>query len=266
MNTTAQAKPQPDSPQYPVSALFLYTEYDRASWLAATGKQAPPFDPAKPLKTWCATDISGPYTGYNDRAKQFEQFTAPEPGVVNLPGAYEYPRYIAPTTTVKYNFFGTELFLGSGNVCRKADAEFIAAELGGTVIEDTSGWGYQYSDIDAKVYQIRVGQTDNNAGHLAAIRFAQGYKRPGHWENDFKKFVPDQPPTDPAPGGPFLLPVPCRKLLPNERLVGMGLNAVIQRTDKQGTTPEGGSFSDADRHMLTEVHGWLQALAGKMGL
>lgn len=265
MITTAQAKPQPDSPQYPVAALFLYTEYDRASWLAATGKQPPPFDSTKPLKTWCATDISGPYTGYNDRTKAFEQFTAPEPGMVNLPGAYEYPRYVPPTTTVKYNFFGTDLWLGSGNVARKADADFIAAELGGTVVESTD-WPYTYGDSDARVYQIRIGQTDNNAGRLAAIRFAQGYRRPGHWENGVMRFVPDQPPTEPVAGGPAVLPVPCRPLLPNEKLVAGLFNSMIQRTDKQGTTPEGGSFSDEDRHMLAEVHGWLQALAGKMGL
>jgi hypothetical protein len=45
-------RPQPDAASYALSELALFPEFTRASYRATFGIDAPPFNPARPVKTW----------------------------------------------------------------------------------------------------------------------------------------------------------------------------------------------------------------------
>src|ERR1035441_2465220 len=60
----------PNAPLYPISSLYLYQTWTRASYKEAFGVQPPPFDATKPVKEWFATDATD-FTVFDSNSKTF---------------------------------------------------------------------------------------------------------------------------------------------------------------------------------------------------
>lgn len=268
LTSTFVEQPQPDSPMYPISSLYGYRVFDRASYLQAFGEQAPRFDPAKPVKSWFATDGKTHFTAFDSNKKQTVDvtLTAAEAASVNLLGAFTYPKYTPPSNVATFNFFGTSITINDPTrFVRQQDAEAIAKEVGGTVKEhaadNANSFPFTYANQDSKIYDVVLPSGKVlDCANLIAQRFQAGRGAPGKWSADFVKFTPDVQVTEPPPGAPPEIPIPIRALLPNEEIVSGLFGAVVARKDKKIVSPGGGSFTDEDRKTLQEVHAMLQGL------
>jgi hypothetical protein len=272
LTSIAQNPPQPDVAQYPLSSLYPYPVYNRASYEQAFIEQPPRYDPAKPVKTWFATDATE-FKVYNDLTRQVEslKLDAAAAASVNIPGLYRYPTYVPPTNTATFLFFSSPISLTDPTLfAREADADALAAALGGTVEEASAAspapGPYSYQSSDSRIYNIRIGSVDHPAGQLLAQFYRLGIGHPGSWSTSGPlMFTPAQDFTNPQPDSPAGMPIPVRPLLANEKLlISPFAGVLVQRTDKQVASPEGGSFTDADRQALNDVHAMLQKVIAAM--
>jgi len=116
-------------PQYPISDLYLFPNYaDRAAYAAAVGTQAPPFNPALPIKGWQG---SGTFVVFDQTAGAGVAIEVPDSAAgVNLPGTYDYPAFVeVPTDAMIWGPYGPAVAVGAITVCREADAQALAAAL-----------------------------------------------------------------------------------------------------------------------------------------
>jgi hypothetical protein len=238
---------QPDLAQYPISELDLFPSYaTRAAYLAATGKQAPPFNPALPLKAWfdsVALGADGPAayivfdstsaaTGY-----EVAMGVPASSAGVNLVGTYNFPAYVeVPTDATETGPFGPVGLVEPNTVCLLADAQALAVAIaplypGKTVsVLDNSAKGIYrivYGNDPRRQYGITVsggGPSWQFAQSLIESKYVIGVGSPGHWaiaQEGMTAFAGLTWMADPqvttAPAGALSVPVPIRALLPNEQ-------------------------------------------------
>jgi hypothetical protein len=227
---------------YPVSDLFIFPVYDRESFRKAFGRQADPYRPDRRIKRWFDPDAgNGPYTYtyFDFEKRRFEKTTilGDEARTLNLPGKFEYEKYIITPTKavvvgpapldpqpVRADFLST-----------REEAEALARELGGKVVEYNLNEGpfwIDWRDETRRYYQIEIGNNLYNVGLLLKARHADGLNHPGSWhQTPFGiVWVSDQDfdgSTDTRPE----VPVPCRELAENEALHITPFGATVYRTD-----------------------------------
>src|SRR5712692_7882321 len=226
---------QPNLPYYGVLDLALFRSYTRESYRAAFGVEAPPYNPARVIKTWfdSTADISQPdnVSVYNvagrssDGLYHMRQLVVPsaEAAVVNLAGAIAYPVYVvAPTTTQRVLPGNPPTTVNPNYLSQEADASALSKEIGGDGIaqeQDGGGLTFDYGLEPRRLWEILWHGKRINAGLLLLNRNARGVGSPGHW--DLTKQEPVWVADAPAPTGlddtrpPR--PMPLRPLLANER-------------------------------------------------
>jgi hypothetical protein len=236
---------QPNLLQYPISDLNLFTNYvDRAAYLAAVGTQAPPFNPALPIKGWADPAPGGqPYLMFDAGAPPAYTVELAVPaaaaGAVNLPGAYNYPAYVeTPTDAELVGPYGPVGPIPANEVCLEADAQTVANAISPlypgktlTVMENSNaGIFYTVYGTDPRrqwAIAANGAQLIPYAQSLIEAAREYGVDAPGHWAlaplvGADAAFPPvltwvEDPQVTVAPAGAVTLPVPIRALLPNER-------------------------------------------------
>lgn len=260
---------QPDSPTYGLEVLNRFDILTRETFLARTGKKAPLFDPAKPVKQWFDTTavgklpsepveykklVNGAYVGYS--------MSAAAALSVNIPGKDAYAEYVnEPTATVIANSNGGSAPVNPVILSTFEQAQRLVAITGGQVSEAQLGGPFQYSYPETekrRVYQITLPSgTPINVGLMVAAENANGVGAPGKWTKvtDGWSFV--FTPQYEVPLGAKYTSMPVRDLLPNEifEVVYSGTipSTVIRRTDIADPTDKG-IFTNADRAMLTKLY------------
>jgi hypothetical protein len=288
---------QPDQPQYQISALNLFPVYStRAAYQQSTGRQAPPFDPAQPVKQWLDPAPTGqPYYIFDPAAVATNyvsqlSLSPAQAATVNLPGPYNYPPYVvAPTDAQEYGPSGP---LGPVNldlICLQSDAQQILDEIQflypnqklSVQQENTGVFYYVWGTDPRRAWYIMpaTGWTPTgvclNAQKLIEAKNANGIGAPGHWvlEGAGPMWFYDRPPVEP-PAGAAPLAVPIRNLLPNEQIVhlpGSLFNQsgtwVVERTDlPQPAPPETTDQQFADlKSKLTAIQTSVSAIQVKLG-
>ena len=260
---------QPEKPTYHILDLWLYPRYDRASYEAATGQQAPPFDATKPVKMWSAEDATA-FTVFDGAKFGNLTMTGDEALAVNLPGAYRYMAYLAPANVASFVFAdGSTQNIASG-FTRLADAQLLASSIvpGASVAEQISpiGTAYHYANEGSRLYDIIFAGGVKWPAHALMVALVRdGIGHAGTWGDPTKGFPVFQPAPDytqAQPSTPPEIGIPCRALFDGEVLQVGGFSPVIVRVDKQPPpSPAGGSFTDADRASLARI----EAILGKIG-
>jgi hypothetical protein len=247
----------PNEAAYPPSELFLFDRHTRATFLAAHGEQAAPWDKERRIKRWTDTsvlegvdplDLLTTIVGYEyfDRVtRTYKALTMSvwEASMSNLPGKYVYPKYVVyPTPAVVAGPDGSQP-LSSEIICFKVLAKGIAEELGGHVIESTSfsegPFTIDWKDELRRRWLIVFPNITCNAAALLRLRHSHGVGAPGEWTwvkvGPYKepRWISHQQLTgdhDPRPE----IPIPCRQLFPVEAIfVGLGGVSTIYRTDME---------------------------------
>jgi hypothetical protein len=229
---------------YPISDLFLFKLYDRESFRKSFGRQADPYRPERRIKRWFDPNASdGPYTYtyFDFNRRQFVKNTIPgeEARTLNLPGKYEYEKYVVQPTRavvvgpppldpqpIRADFLST-----------REEAEMLARELGGKVLEHELTVGPFWIDWRGETrrhYQIEVDNNLYNVGLLLKARHADGLNHPGSWHRTPSGiiWISDQDfdgSTDSRPE----VPVPCRELADNEALHVTPFGVTVYRTDME---------------------------------
>ena len=237
---------QPNLRQYPISDLYLFASYaTRAAYVAAVGTQAPPFNPALPVKPWLDPAPSGqPYLVFDTTAGKTLELPIPAAaaGAVNLPGTYNYSTYGETPTDATLDWpYGVASPIDPATVCLEADAQAIANGIaflfpGKTVtVVDASSVGVYYTVYHTdprRQWGIEVnGASPLGAGlvlyakTLMLQQMAGGVNAPGHWvyapvsgEQATTLYIQwvEDPQVTAAPAGALTIPVPIRPLLPTE--------------------------------------------------
>lgn len=268
---------QPDSAFYGVQELALFKTYNRKSYEEAFGEQPPPFDPARPIKTWfdSTVDTSSPTNValYKTIARDHENkwavrqlvLPAREAATVNLPGAVTYPERVIPPTTATRGGGGiTALYMSL-----ESEAKALMEEMGGTDLGDEGDTAvfpviYPPEEPRRLWYFLYKGRPVN-VGALLYNRNKKGIGSPGKWEfsSGIPVWVPDpEPPTgigDPRP--PVAMPV--RDLLPTEKLQTGLMGIGIARVDLgQDVKHMAGQFTEQDRATLQLIYQMVSRIAG----
>jgi len=233
---------QPSGSTYAANLLWEFETFSRESYLARFGVQAPPFDPAKKVKTWFDSTSGLPsVVAYTVAVKprdqsQIAQISMPwtEASTVNLPGAYKYDSWVDTPTDARLEITtpgGTSLVeFETLQLSDAADARAVAAELGGVVTRiDYTNASYRdkWFGETRRRWMVTVPATQQYpeyqdfAGELLRLR---GGNAPGYWtrrENGSFEWH-----TSPDPGiaalatQPAAWPVPIRALYPDEAAGG----------------------------------------------
>ena len=275
---------QPDLPSYGIPALNLFQTWTRASYLAAFGIQAPPYDNTQPTRTWFDSSAQpGPYSviQVSGTSATVGPLAVPKDvGLPNLPGAYQYVAWVNPATTVaqvQEPGFGPTPFNNAAALCSLADAEAVLTALpaGASISEESLDAQILWGTETRRQYVLTVpGGARFNAAYLRAMMTQQitdpqgnvlgGVGAPGSFTISGNAANWTLAPDPGLSAGPAM-PVPCRALLSNERFEPglLGAGGMIVRTDKQQAGNSG--FSDAQASWVMQV---LQAinLQWKLGL
>lgn len=269
--------PQPNEKTYGVAQLYNYKVYNRATYETATGKQAPPFNPAKPVKTWFDLTTTAPTTDFTvlDTVKLVTlKLTLSKADVesVNLPGAYRYPTFIVRPTDCVTVVLNTPLPATSLNpmyLSTRQEAQDLADELGGVVQLATEPGGLMTSsavscpDTETRnVWQITFNGNSTFVGALLSKKYAFGIGHPGKWvksTEDAPSWVPEK--LDTGENATNYMRVPIRPLLANEKLSATPFGVYVNRSDLGGG--EAGNFTVEDRSKLDEVLRLLRALSAR---
>jgi len=208
---------QPDQPQYLISELNLFPVYtSRAAYQQVTGQQAPPFNPALPIKQWADPSPTGqPYIYFdstNAAGGYLSQFALPaaQAGSLNLPGVYTYPAYVAPPTCAQvYGPTGLVGGVSADQLSLLTDAQEILSEIlallpGQRLVVGLLNYGpyyYVYGTEQRRPWTILpvTGWTATgiqlNCQTLIEMKDSHGIGAPGHWAllNGSPNWVYDPP-------------------------------------------------------------------------
>ena len=235
----------------PISSLYLFPVYStRAAYLAATGQQAPPFNPALPIKQWSDPAPSGqPYLMFDTKAGVTFELPLPAAfaSAVNLPGAATYAAFVETPTDATQNCtfpWVAPTPLDPATLCTQAEAQAEANEVasffpGKTVTIAQAPYGSFYASFPAdelrRQWCILVnGVSPYGAGFnlyaktLIIDKAARGVDSPGHFiytpapgepagDNTFQWVADSQVVTPPA--NAVTLPVPIQPLQADQQFV-----------------------------------------------
>lgn len=285
-------QPQPNEASYPIDRLFLMPRLNRAKYLEIFGEQAPPFDPKRPIQRWFFTDIPVE----EDAAQEIVQFTAwdeaqrkirsivvtkAQARTPNLPGAYSYPKYAPPTATPA-KMFGP-MGDGTDGYVPVSTEYMVDPVLARTVMDEINrdlGLGLEIQEQpDPHPWRIIWGAETrrilNYAGPgigpwasapILRDRFGKGLGSPGKWKGG-KNYVAWAPEVQPTGEVSLLpeVPIPCRRLLPNERLEISPFETVVVRTDlaTDRPGPGTGSLTVQQDALLREIAAGVRALLSR---
>jgi hypothetical protein len=261
-------QPQPNQEFYGLDVLNLFEVWTRAQFEAAGGPLIP-FDPARPEQDWWddtyAAIAPAQSVNYNavvlgaGGASAIGSFTqtAGQMATPNFKGLPNYPRWVPASTHAVYNHAApsTTSPVDPRDLSTAAQAQTLLAELGGTSIVDIGANSVTLPNIGQIVFPVTYAPDDPrrlfgvvlssgklfNVGQALAEKFAAGIGAPGSWVADATQvsglsWRPSALP-DGSASTASALPVPCRQLLANERLMtsligGLGFQTTqIQRTD-----------------------------------
>jgi len=289
----AQTAPaQPASYQYAISNLYLFPSYaDRAAYQAATGNQAPVYNPSLPLKNWEDPQANGKdqtYLVFDPTANPpISNLTVPAVASrVNLPGAYVYPAgVLAPTDGITESgpFGGIATKPDPTAVCLQSEVQAVAT----AITPLYPGLSLNVTQLGTGMYVINYGTDPRRiwsitftgakapmplaACALVAAQKHAGVGAPGHW-GPGPSWILDPQVTAP-PAGAVTIPTPIRALASNEQLVqarvlpGASPSYVIARTDIPDPTAVTPTSTDPQIQqildLLNKIEAQLQALAAK---
>jgi hypothetical protein len=262
---------QPNQPSYGFSELSLFKNYTREGFRAAFGIDAPPFDPARLIKTWfdSTADTSDPanvvlYKVAAPDQKSLRQMVMPalEAATPNLPGAIGYPSYvIAPTKAARGGVTG----IWPSTLSLLPEAQALLAELGleGLELKDEGAGGSLpvfYGDEPRRQWYFSYKGSTYGAGELLASRYRNGMGAPGHWSvGDTIEWLADPPAPTGVNDTRAPREMPLRDLLANERISAALMGSTILRLDQQPEVP--GQFTEADRTALREIQRLVQSMS-----
>lgn len=274
-----------------LSARYQFPQYTRASFQAAAGIQAPPWNPAYPIKDWfdpaAIAGVDSVYQVWNASVTAPALITLTIPGAeamtVNLPGTPTFAPYVvAPTPATKQVHFAGLAFapvaVDPGTLSALADANRLAAIAGAAVVDPTAApnqfliftWN---GEVRRPYVLMPPGSTGDptaggqNVGQLLAAVNAAGVASPGHWDAaqlalHILAWVPETAPS----GLDVTARVPEPMLLQaGETLASLQLGIVFTavvlaagETLPGAAAPPaaaaGDGFAAADRAMLTAVY------------
>ena len=267
--------PQPQSATYAINALEEFQTYTRASYLAATGTQAPAFDITKPAKSWYDTTVTGTatYLVYNGSLTQpaLVNLTMPstQAAVVNLPGLPTFPPYVQAVSNIQIVGPNGTFSSNYGGVYQStfAQAQALMNEIGDSGLVISTGTGpmapgsaFAYVKIDSSNPVSIYLLNNQNVGLMLQQRNMNGVGFPGTWAKNSTGNYVFAPAVlnDGSTSTLGSVPVPVRGLLPNETLVsvvnGLIPTPEVQRTDMTPTTTvPGGGLSAADEATLNHI-------------
>ncbi len=276
-------QPQPNQEFYGVDVLNLFETYTRAQFEAAGGPLIP-FDPTRPEQDWWddtyaaitptksasySAVVSG--AGGASAIGSFTQ-TAAQMAAPNFKALPNYPKWTPAATLAVYNHAApsTNSPVDPKDLSTAAQAQALLAELGGTSIVDIGANSVTLPNIGQIVFPVTYPADDArrlfavvlssgklfNVGQALAGKYGAGMGAPGAWVADATQSSGLSWQATPVPDGSAsaasALPVPCRQLLPNEKLTtslagGLGFQSTqIQRTDliPAALPASGGSGTD----------------------
>jgi hypothetical protein len=267
----------PDKAYYPASELQTVRRYNRDSYFAEFGEQAPPFDSSRPPKFWfdsTALDNHEPDERLAYTKLVYDVFVpfdlkASEAATVNLPGVYQYPAYqVEPTPAVVLSVVNSpETPINARHLSSKEDAEAIVSELGTAYSESnlTDGpYSVDWRGETRRFYQVRFKNNLLNVGQLLILKNAGGVGAPGAWnlDGDEPTWTPALQETgenDPRPE----VPVPVRRLASVERLSVNPFGVTVYRMDRESPyNPKpvvavggsGGGLTAGQEALLNEIN------------
>ncbi len=289
-------QPQPNQEFYGVDVLNLFQTYTRAQFESAGGPLIP-FDPARPEQDWWDDTYAAIAPGQSVRyssvvsgaggASAIGSFTqtAAQMATPNFRGLPNYPRWVPAPTRAVYNHAapGSTSPLDPNDLSTAEQAQALLAELGGTSIVDIGANSVTLPNIGQVVFPVTYPPDDPrrlfavvlssgklfNVGQALGGKYAAGKGAPGSWVADASQTSGLIWRAAPVPDGSTStaasLPVPCRALLANERLLtslvgGLGFQTTqIQRTDliPAGMPASGGGGSDP---VLLDIQAKITAL------
>jgi len=261
-------QPQPNQEFYGVDALNLFETYTRAQFEAAGGPLIP-FDPARPEQDWwddtyaaIAPTQSVRYNavvagaGGTAAIGSFTQ-TAAQMATPNFKGLPRYAKWNPTPTRAVYNHAapGATSPVDPRDLSTAEQAQALLAELGGTSLVDAGANSVSLPNIGQIVFPVSYPPDDPrrlfavalssgkffSVGQALAEKYSAGVGAPGSWVADATqisglRWQPAAVADGSASTAPAL-PVPCRALRANERLMtslvgGLGFQSTqIQRTD-----------------------------------
>lgn len=286
---------QPAAPTYAMQELTLLQTYTRAQVEAANGPQ-PPFDKSRPEQDWWIdgvepglysyTGILNPGTG----AQSLAPYSTPNAGAPNFKGIPAYPAW-TPLSTVAVQPHAAPSAPSPVDPNTLSTAEQSAAMLtllGGSSVVDTGAEQLTLPGIGEIEFPITYGTEGRRAyavvlsngkqfnvglaqcqmwGTLAGFKGARslGIGAPG-------QFVPDTSNTSGLSWQPNALddgseiatpalPVPCRALLANEKIITVNTGSIlgslmteIERTDMQQTPAAGSLAAGVDTPLAIQTN------------
>jgi hypothetical protein len=289
-------QPQPNQEFYGVDALNLFETYTRAQFEAAGGPLIP-FDPTRPEQNWwddtyaaVAPTQSVQYNaivigaGGTAAIGSFTQ-TSAQMATPNLKGLPRYSKWTPAVTRAVYNHAAPSAAspVDPKDLSTVEQAQALRAELGGTSIVDIGANSVTIPNVGQIVFPATYPPDDPrrlfvvalssgklfNVGQALAERYTAGVGAPGAWVADAAQSSglswQPTPVLDGSASGAAALPVPCRALLANERLLtslvgGLGFQTTqIQRTDLIPASTAGSGVSGLEP-LLLEIQTKVTAL------
>ena len=277
-----------------------FPQYDRASFQAAADIQAPPWNPAYPIKDWFDPDakpgVDSTYQVWNGSVMSPALISLTIPGAeaatVNLPGTPTFAPYtVDPTAATKQIHFAGMAFTPAAvdphTLSSRADADRLAAIAGAAVVDPTATpnqfllftWAGEtrrpYVLVPPGSLSGAAGDptaAGQNVGQLLAAMNAAGVASPGHWDTDqLAKHILVWVPETAKSGLDVTARVPePMELAPGESLISVQLGitftaAVLTAGEKApggpGAAGSGDGFGAADRAMLKSVYDAIQKAA-----
>ena len=210
----------------------------RNDYKQAYGKQAPPFNPAKPVKRWQGSPSDSVFSYYvpsgvpGSPLKSVRIALAPgEAETVNLPGAVEYsPRVVAPSGAYIVTPSGEKQYINPAGLSTQSEAlavRIMLMEAGWSPSEpeasEVSGpvqIAYENTET-RRFWNINTPRGSFSVGLLLRDRYTKGVDSPGRWSKPEETNAPiwySNAETGTA-FSPFPeVPAPMRELRPDERV------------------------------------------------
>lgn len=185
--------PEPTGNVEPISARYLFQNFNRAQYKGKFGVQAPPFDKRFLVKSWFDTSGNAPnytvvvITGGSAEIKPLvmDKIQAATP---NLYGDYEYDPYVnSLETPAVISFFGTSVPLNAAQLCQYDDAVSLAVSLkaaagGYAPQEDASEANIVWNGETRRIWNVSVAGVWQTAAPLLYMMYRKGKGTPGSWD------------------------------------------------------------------------------------